>query len=158
MARLIWVALVVGVAATRSGSADVPAKQATKVIAAFRGQLVVTKEELPEGKDANDTIAKIKKARLTELVGTPMNNEVTAWHFHYAAFLNKTGAKSLKMEFLLGEDLKADKRITDVDPKSSLLTGEIDIDEDENVTKGKTYTVNLVADKHVVSTTKLTMK
>ena len=48
---------------------------------------------------------------------------------------------------------------TRLDPKSPLLLGDISIDEDEGLAKGKTYTVNLVdSGDHVVSTTKLTMK
>jgi hypothetical protein len=131
------------------------------VITAFRGQLVLTDDELPEGKTDKDTIAKIKAARLKELTGTAQD-DVTAWHFHYAAFLNKTGAKSLKLEFITTDKekrLAADKHINDVDPKSGVLLGEISINEDEGLAKGKTYTLNLVnAQNQVVSSTPVTMK
>jgi hypothetical protein len=154
MSRLI--AVVVSLAAL---GGQVHADVSRNVIAAFRGQFVITKDDLPEGKNDADTIAKIKKVRLTELQGTPTNTDVVAWHFHYSAFLSKTGSKALKLEFMIDKRLAADQRITDVDPKSSLLTGDISIDEDEGLAKGKTYTVNLVDDKdHVVSSTKLTMK
>jgi len=131
------------------------------VITAFRGQLVLTDDELPEGKTDKDTIAKIKAARLKELTGTAQD-DVTAWHFHYAAFLNKTGAKTLKLEFITTDKekrLAADKHINDVDPKSGVLLGEISINEDEGLAKGKTYTLNLVnAQNQVVSSTPVTMK
>jgi hypothetical protein len=155
MSRLI--ARVVVVVAVLAGA--VRAEPSRGVIAHFRGQLVITKDDLPEGKNDADTIKKINGVRLTELQGTPTNTDVQAWHFHYAAFLNKTGAKALKLEFMIDKRLAADQRITEVDPKSSLLTGDISIDEDEGLAKGKTYTVQLVDDKdHVVSSTKLTMK
>ena len=154
MKRLFAKVVVVVVAVVGPASADV----SKNVIAHFRGQLVVTKDDLPEGKNDADTIKKINSATLHEVVGEPTNTDVTAWHFHYAAFLNKTGAKSLKLEFILGGDVKADKKITDVDPKSAMLLGDISIDEDEGLAKGKTYTVNLVDGKSVVSSTKLTMK
>lgn len=154
MTRLISAALLVALVA-----APAAAEPSRNVIAAFRGQLVVTKDELPEGKNDKDTIAKIKQARLSEVAGAPTSSDVTAWHFRYAAFLNKAGAKSLKLNFMIDKRLAADVRITDVDPKSALLTGEISVDEDEGLAKGKTYSVELVDDgNHVVSSAKLTMK
>src|SRR5690349_13319425 len=89
------------------------------VISAFKGQLVVTKDDLPEGKNDKDTIAKIKATNLKELQGSP-KGDVTAWHFHYTAFLTKTGATKLKIEFMNGNKLAADQQITEVDPKSSV--------------------------------------
>ena len=150
-------AMFVVVALAGAAQADV----SRNVITAFRGQLVVTNDELPEGKNDKDTIQKIKAARLKELSGTAQD-DVTSWHFHYAAFLNKTGSKALKLEFITSDKdkrLAADKRLDDVDPKSTVLTGEISITEDEGLAKGKSYTLNLVDDKnHVVSSTPIVMK
>jgi hypothetical protein len=116
------------------------------VISAFRGQLVVSKDELPEGKNDADTIKRIHAASLTELVGEPAG-EVTQWHFHYTAFLTKTGASSLRMEFVTADKdahFAASKSLDGVDPKSAVLTGDITIDEDEGLAKGKTYAVELI--------------
>lgn len=136
------------------------ADMSRNVITSFRGQLVISKNELSEGKNDKDTIAKIKSEKLSELVGEKSSDDVTAWHFHYTAFLNKTGASSLKMEFYRdGKVYSADKRLDGVDPKSAVLTGEISIDENENITKGKSYVIKLVDSKDaVVSTTQLTFK
>ena len=130
------------------------------VISAFHGQLVVTKDDLPEGKNDKDTIAKIKAAKVTTLEGET-RDDVTYWHFSYAAFLSKTGASTLKMEFYKdnGKQLSADKTLDSIDPKSSLLTGEISINEDEGLAKGKTYTIKLVTERDaVVASATLTMK
>ena len=129
------------------------------VIAAFKGQLVITKDELPEGKNDKDTIAKIKAAKVTTLQGTAQE-EVTYWNFHYTAFLKKTGATKLKMEFYRdGKQFVADKTLDGIDPKSAVLTGQISINEDEGLSKGKAYVIKLVAGKNtVVSTTNLLMK
>ena len=127
------------------------------VISAFRGQLVITKDELPEGKNDKDTIAKIKAAQLKTLEGTP-KGDVTGWNFHYTAFLTKTGATTLKVEFLNGKQLSADQMLDGVDPKSTVLSGDISIDEDEGLTKGKTYTVEILNGSSVVAKTTLTMK
>ena len=129
------------------------------VIAAFIGQLVISKTDLPEGKSDKDTITKIKAAKLTELTGAAQE-DVTYWNFHYTAFLSKTGNSTLKMEFYRdGKQFVADKTLDSVDPKSSILSGDISINEDEGLAKGKAYVIKLVAGKNtVVATTNLLMK
>jgi len=146
-------AIVVG-ASTTVATADI----SKAVIGAFRGKLIITKGELPEGKNDKDTIAKIKAANLTSLDGEA-RDDVQHWHFSYAAFLSKTGATTLKLEFYNGKQLSADKTLDGIDPKSGLLTGEISINEDEGLAKGKTYTIKLVTSGNaVVASTTLTMK
>ena len=146
-------AIVVG-ASTSVATADM----SKAVISALRGKLIITKGELPEGKNDKDTIAKIKAANLTTLDGEA-RDDVQYWHFSYAAFLSKTGATTLKMEFYNGKQLSADKTLDGIDPKSGLLTGEISINEDEGLAKGKTYTIKLVTSSNaVVAQTTLTMK
>jgi hypothetical protein len=128
------------------------------VISAFHGQLVVTKDELPEGKTDGDTIKKINAARVHSLDGEK-HGDVQAWRFHYAAFLTHTGSSTLKLIFLNEKnDLSADQRLNDVDPKSAVQLGDIAIDEDEGLAKGHTYTVELLSGKDVVAKTTLTMK
>lgn len=128
------------------------------VMAAFKGELVVTKGDLPEGKTDKETIAKIKAERVKEVTGEP-KGDVTGWHFHYTAFLSKAGASRLKIEFYAGDKLVADNRLDGVDPKLTVLSGDINIDEDEGLAKGKSYVVKIVTDKDaVVASTPLTMK
>ena len=128
------------------------------VISAFKGQLIVSKAELPEGKNDKDTIAKIKAAKIAALTGEPQE-EIQYWNFHYTAFLSKTGSTKLKMEFYNGKQLAADKTLDGIDSKSSVLSGDISINEDEGLAKGKTYIIKLVtANDAVVATASLTMK
>ena len=127
------------------------------VISAFKGQLIVSKAELPEGKNDKDTIAKIKAAKIAALTGEPQE-EIQYWNFHYTAFLSKTGSTKLKMEFYNGKQLAADKTLDSIDPKSSVLSGDISINEDEGLAKGKTYTVKLMVGNKAVASTSLTMK
>ena len=128
------------------------------VISAFRGQLVISKGELPVGKNDKDTIAKIKKEQLKEITGQAQE-DVTSWYFSYTAFLSKAGSKNLKMEFLKGGKLAADKQLDGIDPKSTVLTGEISINEDEGLAKGNTYQIHFVnSGGAVVAKTTLTMK
>ena len=135
------------------------ADMSRNVIAAFRGELVITKGELPEGKSEKDTIAKIKTERIKELTGEA-KDDVVYWHFHYTAFLSKPGSSLLKMEFYTSDKkFVADNRLDGVDPKSTVLSGDISINEDEGLSKGKAYTIKLVTDKDVVvASTSLVMK
>lgn len=150
-AAVLAAALVVG-----GGVAS--ADMTKSVISAFRGQLIVSKGELPEGKNDKDTIAKIKAAKIAALNGEPQE-EIQYWNFHYTAFLSKTGSTKLKMEFYNGKQLAADKTLDGIDSKSSVLSGDISINEDEGLAKGKTYTIKLVtANDAVVATASLTMK
>lgn len=158
MARRVMSAAALAVAVLLATSETVNADMSKSVIAAFRGQLVISKGELPSGKNDKDTIAKIKKEQIKVLSGTK-SEDVTSWYFAYTAFLNKTGQKSLKMEFMKGGKLAADKRLDGIDPKSAILTGDIQINEDEGLAAGNTYQIQLVtASGAIVAKTTLTMK
>src|SRR5215813_11544105 len=134
------------------------ADMSRNVIAAIKGELVITKGDLPEGKNDKDTIAKIKAERLKELTGEA-KGDVTGWVFHYTAFLTKTGATELTMEFWKDKKLAANKRISGFNPKDPVLSSNVSIDEDEGLTKGTAYVVKLVTDKNVVvAQTPLVMK
>jgi hypothetical protein len=157
MSRQVMSAAALAVVVVMATAHTVSADMTRGVISAFRGQLVVSKDELPTGKNDKDTIAKIKKEQLKELTGQP-GEDNTIWNFHYTAFLSKTGAKNLKMEFLKGGKLAADKQLDGVDPKSAVLSGDITIDENEGLAKGNTYQVQLLSGSSVVSKTTLVMK
>lgn len=134
------------------------ADMSRNVLAAFKGELVITKGDLPEGKTDKETIAKIKAERLKEVTGEA-KTDVTGWFFHYTAFLSKTGATELTMEFWNDKKLAANKRINGINPKDPVVSSDISIDEDEGLTKGKAYTVKLVTEKNVVvAQTPLVMK
>lgn len=151
-AAAVAVALMVG------ASTLAHAELSKAVSAAFKGQLVVSDGELPSGKNDKDTIAKIKKAQLKEVTGSP-KGDVTGWNFHYTAFLSKAGSSKLKIEFMKGGKLAADQQLDGIDPKSAILSGDISIDEDEGLSKGSTYTVQLVTGSGaVVSKATLLMK
>ena len=134
------------------------AEMSRPVIAAFKGQLVISNGELPVGKNDKDTIAKIKKAQLKELKGET-SDDVTAWHFSYTAFVTKTGSKTLKLEFLKNGKLAADQKLDGFDAKSAVLSGDISINEDEGLAKGNTYQIQLLTPSGaVVAKTTLVMK
>jgi hypothetical protein len=155
--RLLSAAVVLAAALGWGGVAS--ADLSKPVISAFHGELVITKAELPEGKTDKDTITKIRTDKLKELEGED-HDGVQYWHFHYTAFLTKAGSSLLKMEFYTADNkFVADNRLEGIDPKSTVLSGDISINEDEGLTKNKLYQIKLVGDKDtVVATTKLMMK
>ena len=157
--RLLSAAVLVAAAVGWGGIAS--ADMSRNVIAAFKGELVITKGELPEGKTDKDTIAKIKTERIKELTGDA-RDDVVYWHFHYTAFLSKPGSSLLKMEFYTNDKDKkfvADNRLDGVDPKITVLSGDISINEDDGLVKNRPYLIKLVTDKDVVvASTPMMMK
>jgi hypothetical protein len=156
MTRTLMTTLLLAFLAGGIASAGISSQS---VIAAFRGQLVISKAELSEGKNDKETIAKIKTEKLAELKGEA-KSDVQQWNFYYTAFITKTGNTTLKMEFWRdGKQYSADKRLDGIDPKSAVLTGSITIDEDEGLAKGKSYVIKLVGPgDSVVASTTLLMK
>lgn len=121
-------------------SADV----SKKVIAAFKGKLLVSTAPLEAGGDDKSTIAAWKKKSTVSLKGQTNGNDVQEWTFNYTAILSKTGTSSMTLEFYDGPRYAANRTLTGVNPKDPVLEGDITIDEDEGLTKGKTYTLKLV--------------
>jgi hypothetical protein len=160
MKRSLLSLAVVAIALVIAGS-TASGDMSKKVIAAFKGQILITDHELAMAGSDKETIAEFKKSRLKEIKGEPNSEDVQAWTFYYSAFLSKTGATELKLEFYAGDKYVADQRLIDVDAKDPVLVGQISINEDDGPAKGKTYTLKLVAVKGsketVVASTPLTL-
>ncbi len=155
-ARASSLALAIAAVLVAGGVAS--AELSKSVTNSFKGQLVITTGELPEGKNDKDTIAKIKAAKLAAITGEAQD-DVTSWNFHYTAFLKASGTSKMKLEFYKGKQLAADKTLDGIDTKSLVLSGDISINEDEGLLKGTTYTIKLMNEKNVaLSTATLTMK
>jgi hypothetical protein len=132
-----------------------------KVIKAFKGQIIVSADPVETSGSDKEVIAAFKAAKVKELKGSPNADEVTAWQFHYTAFLKQKGFTSLAFEFHVDGKYVADNRLEGVDPKLTVLEGDIQINEDEGPAKGKKYTLKLVGTKGkkevVLATTTLVM-
>jgi len=155
LALPLALALVFGATA-----APAQADMSKKVIAAFKGKIIVSNSPLESQGDDKATIAKIKKDTLTSVVGAPGGDDVYAWSFVYTAFLSKaSGTTTLTLEFYDGTKYVADQKLTGVDPKMTVLEGDVGITEDDGLTKGKKYTVKLVKGENtVLASTTLEMK
>jgi hypothetical protein len=156
--RAAAAAIVVVLATAGVAQADFSAK----VIAAFKGQIVVSNDEVDTAGNDKATIDAFKKARLKEVKGEPNGDDVQSWHFYYTAFLNaKPATGDLKLEFYVGDKYVADQHLTGVDMSTPVMNGHIDITEDDGPAKGKAYTLKLVGTvkgKDVVySTTPITL-
>ena len=146
-------------------SATAHADLSKKVISTFRGQILVSAEPLDSAGDDKATIAAFKKARLPAVTGEKNAEDVTVWSFYYTAFLKKTGATDLKFEFYTDDKdnrYAADKRLAGVDPTTSVLTGSIEISDDDGLAVGKAYKLRLTATikgkETVVADTPIVMK
>ena len=153
----VALAFAFGIAA-RPAHADM----SKKVIAAFKGKLIISNAPLESQGDDKATIAKIKKDTLTEITGAMGGDDVYAWAFVYTGFLKNSGSPNLKLEFYDGDKYVADQTLTNVDPKMTVLEGEVSITEDDGLTKGKKYTIKLVGrikgKEAVLASTQLLMK
>lgn len=154
----IAAALLVGLGVS-AGPAQ--ADLSKKVIAAFKGKVLVTDGPLESVGDDKATIAHFKKKNLASVAGHQNGNDVQEWTFNYTAFLSKTGLTTLKLEFHDGNKYAADQTLTGVDPKGSVIEGDITISEDDGLNKGKKYTLKLVGTMKgkevVVATTQIVM-
>lgn len=132
----------------------------------FRGQIIISAQELPDGEgDPKATIATYKKLDLHAVKGDVSGDDVASWTFHYTAFLKAApGTKSVSFDFHTAdkENLYVANKTLQVDPKATMFTGALTIDENEGPTRGKTYHVILRAKKGSkeieLARTKLTLK
>ncbi|HEY2729920.1 MAG TPA: hypothetical protein VGK52_08250 [Polyangia bacterium] len=131
------------------------------VVAAFRGKIVLSRDMVAPGASDKETIAKLKAAQLTTIVGLP-TDDGQVWRFHYAAFLKKTGNLGLKLRYVSGEQDRrqdAESPIPIVDVASPVLTGELSMSERQGLVRGKVYFLQLVNDKgEVVAKTSAVFK
>ncbi len=127
------------------GLAPLAAEMTTKVIAAFRGKIVVSRGPLPEGRNDQDSIVQIKKAWLKELTGQEQDGART-WNFHYTAFLAGNPRPSMTLAFRQGRRTVATKRLEGIDPKGRMFEGDISISTDDGLRPGR-YELELTAPK-----------
>lgn len=145
--RLFILASLAGVVALASGARPANADLSRKVITAFKGKILLTIGPLESQGDDKTTIAHFKKMTLASIKGEQNGNDVQEWTFNYTAFLKSGGATSLKLEFYNDTGgYAADQRLTGVDPKMTVLEGDITINEDDGLTKGKKYIVKLTGE------------
>lgn len=133
---------------------------------AFKGQILISAEPLPDGvADEADQIRQLKKAH-TGVIARGRGESVPVWRFHFMAFMSKKpGATQVSLDFYTDDKKKqfvAQERLAGIDPKLTLLQGEAELSEDDGLTADRSYVVKLTAEikgKDVVlATTKLRTK
>ena len=78
-----------------TGNTPAQADLSKKVIAAFKGKLLLTRGPVEAGGSDKDTIAHYKKASVTTVEGALNGNDVQEWTFVYTGFLKQGGATRL---------------------------------------------------------------
>ena len=117
-----------------------------RVVAAYKGQIVVSLDPIEAQDNDKKTIDEIKKVRLKEIKGDPNGEKVVTWHFQYTAFLNKTVSGTIKLEFFDGDHYVADRTLEGVNSKNAVISEQVEISEDDGPAKGKKYSLKLVID------------
>jgi hypothetical protein len=141
--------LVLVLAALLAGGAVVRAELSDPVIAAFRGKIILSRGPIPEGTSAKETIARLKAAQLRELTGAT-SPDGAVWRFHYTAFPGKPIDGGLKVRYISGEKdhrFAAESMVLVIDPKSGVLSGDLTINENQGLERGKAYVIQFVNDK-----------
>jgi hypothetical protein len=110
---------------------------------------VLSRAAVPGGASDKETIAKLKAAQLTELVGAS-TDDGEVWRFHYTAVLKKTGNVGLKLRYISGEQDRrtaAETAVPIPDVESPVLAGDLSIGERQGLERGKAYILQLVNDQ-----------
>jgi len=146
--------------------AGVAQAQSKKVLKALKGSLIISSDviDIPDGGD-KEVIKTLKKAHQDTLKHFAANG-VAAWQFNFIAFMKKPpGTTEISLDFYTADKEKlyvANKRLTGVDAKLTVLRGRVDISEDDNVNKNRKYVVKLTTTRGgketVLATTELTFK
>ncbi len=134
------------------------AGKGNKIDRAFRGQILISEDRLPDPDGANEkaTIKQYKSLHKPVITSTKADG-VAVWNFHFTAFAKKkpkTG--NLSLEFYTDDKQKlfvADKRLSGADPNLSILASSVRISEDENLNVGRKYILKLVAQQGKKSVT-----
>lgn len=146
-----------------SAAAELPRKVMTK----FKGRLLVTTDNpLSTSYDSDAAMIKAyEKANVTVLKSYEGGEGVAVWSFYFMAFMSQSPRSStLSLDFYMVEGSKktyvANKRLNGVDNKLRLLSSRVELSEDDNLNKGRTYEVRLTVQrgKREVILAKTTLK
>jgi len=160
------IAIVGAALALMLGATTASADIGKKVRKRLAGKVLITQKALPLGLDDNDATVKKYKALAVKSVTHKIVDGIPTWSFHYTAFLKAPPKiSSLAFDFYTTDKKPlyvADKRFTGVDPSLTILSGVLDISEDDNVNKNRTYTIKLTGKirgrEKVFATTKVELK
>jgi hypothetical protein len=120
--------------------------ESQKVIASLRGIFFILRDDVAEKSNDQATIAAYKAARLTSISGQ-VSGSVTNWSFHYNAFPSAkwVAANKLMITFTKAGSAPVTYSLTGVGP-TDVLRGDVRLSTDDGITRGSTYSVNLMLD------------
>ena len=138
-----------------------------KIQKTFKGQILITETNLDLQKFSTDkeNLAYIKKSRKKVIKSEDVGG-VPTWSFSYTVFMKTTPkVNSISFDWYTDDKEKlyvANKKLTGIDPKLTLLQGRISISEDDGPVPGRKYIVKVAAEvkgkEVILATTNLHMK
>jgi hypothetical protein len=124
-----------------------------EVTMVFRGQLVDLFEMPPVSLPVKDLIAKIKKQRRMEF-GAQLDRDPARWAMQFLAFPTRRPVGQVSIEFWeIGTERRwlASHDISEPFPAAACVRLVVNMDEDDGLVKGRTYSVELVERKDTQS-------
>ena len=171
MRRLFAIVLgvLIGTGLTLAGNSSAHADLSKAVQKKFKGKILVTEDGELSTTFESDTeqIANYNKANKKVITGVAGQQDVKTWNFYVMAFMSKAPKSTqLSLDFYRVEGktkvYAANKRLSGIDTKLTLLSTRISLTEDDGLNAGRTYIVKLTAQRGkreiVLAETKLTTK
>lgn len=132
--------------AAPAGAEDLP-RQVRK---AFGGSILFSADALPapDPEDPGATVKRYRKSAAKSLRHEEVGG-VPTWNFHFMAFMKrKPESKQVSLDFYTADGEKlfvAQKRLTGINPRLTLLSSQVRLTEDDGLSTGKRYVVKLTS-------------
>lgn len=116
----------------------------------LKGKMYIATEPFAlEGEDDAEVLKNLEKQARAVVSHADEADGVATWRLSFVAFLSKKpGVTELSVDFYTDDGKKtyvANKRLSGISPDLPLLASDFEITEDEGLTRGKPYVVNLTA-------------
>jgi hypothetical protein len=116
----------------------------------LKGKMYLAAEPISLDGDGDAEVVKnLEKHARPTIKHHAESDGVASWRIAFVAFMNKKpGVSQVSLDFYTDDAKKAyvaNKRLTGISPDIALLASEIDISEDDGLTRGRSYVVKLTA-------------
>lgn len=156
-----WGIVAVITLAALAASAPAAWAQASAAYKKFKGQIIVSDQEIPADWESDQAMV----AGLKKLHRTKVAKQGETWRFYFMGFLQKkAGAPQINLVFydVSKKRTYVSNKEINIDPGSNIVVADVEVSEEDGIQPGKTYEVvlgRMVGGKETVfARTKLTFK